>query len=54
MIRPDRDKLSDNDILDILNNGDDSEIKELANDDDVGDIFCHEDIQLLEGNLYLK
>lgn len=52
MIRQDRLKLLDDDILNILENGDDSDIEEFANDDDLGNNYCHEDLKLLEGNLY--
>lgn len=48
MIRPDRQKIRDIEILDLLNNGDDSEIEELADEENIGE-FCHEDIQLLDG-----
>jgi len=51
MIRQDRRKLLDDDILNLLENGDDSDIEEFANGDDLGNNYCHEDLKLFEGNL---
>lgn len=52
MIRQDRRKLLDNDILNLLENEDVSDIEEFANNDDLGNNYCHENLKLLEGNLW--